>query len=146
MSVEHPWTALNPSGCKSTISVDGDSWGDEVGTPASGDCLSVPIVHVTLAADAQWKVPMSTQIVLYDEVCRILVAMLGEEGAVRRADLSRSTSLQSLGMDSMKYINLLLSLEDIIGKELDEVAEYIDLSEITTVGDLVTLVERLRDL
>ncbi|MFY1650472.1 acyl carrier protein [Solwaraspora sp. WMMB762] len=89
---------------------------------------------------------MSTQIVLYDEVCRILVAMLGEEGAVRRADLSRSTSLQSLGMDSMKYINLLLSLEDIIGKELDEVAEYIDLSEITTVGDLVTLVERLRDL
>ena len=31
-------------------------------------------------------------------------------------------------MDSVKYINLLLSLEDIIGKELDEVAEHIDLA------------------
>lgn len=87
---------------------------------------------------------MSPLASLYDEVCRLLIAMLGEDGA--KADLSPSTPLQSLGMDSMKYINLLLSLEDIIGKELDEVAEYIDLSEIITVGDLVALVERLRDL
>ncbi|WP_431911892.1 acyl carrier protein [Micromonospora carbonacea] len=89
---------------------------------------------------------MSIQTDLYDEVCRVLVAMLGEDGAGRQAELSPSTPLRSLGMDSMKYINLLLSLEDIIGKELDEVAEHIDLSEITTVGDLVSLVERLRDL
>lgn len=89
---------------------------------------------------------MSTQASLYDEVCRVLIAMLGEDGAARQADLSPSTPLQSLGMDSVKYINLLLSLEDIIGKELDEVAEHIDLSEITTVGDLVALMERLRDL
>jgi acyl carrier protein len=89
---------------------------------------------------------MSTQASLYDEVCQLLIAMLGEDGAARQTDLSPATPLQSLGMDSMKYINLLLSLEDIIGKELDEVAEYIDLSEITTVGDLVAMVERLRDL
>lgn len=89
---------------------------------------------------------MSTQMVLYDEVCRVLIAMLGEDGAARQTDLSPATPLQTLGMDSMKYINLLLSLEDIIGKELDEVAEYIDLAAITTVGDLVALVERLRDL
>jgi acyl carrier protein len=89
---------------------------------------------------------MSTQASLYDEVCRVLIAMLGEDGAARQAALSLSTPLRSLGMDSVKYINLLLSLEDIIGKELDEVAEYIDLSEITTVGDLVAMVERLRDL
>jgi acyl carrier protein len=89
---------------------------------------------------------MSTQASLYDEVCRVLIALLGEDGAARQADLSSSTPLQSLGMDSVRYINLLLSLEDIIGKELDEVAEYIDLSEIITVGDLVALVERLRDL
>jgi acyl carrier protein len=76
----------------------------------------------------------------------VLIAMLGEDGAARQAGLSLSTPLRSLGMDSVKYINLLLSLEDIIGKELDEVAEYIDLSEITTVGDLVAMVERLRDL
>jgi acyl carrier protein len=83
---------------------------------------------------------------LFDEVCRVLVAMLGEGGAARRDELSPATPLHSLGMDSMKYINLLLSLEDIIGRELDEVAEHIDLSEIVTVGDLVALVERLRDL
>lgn len=89
---------------------------------------------------------MSTQTDLYDEVCRLLVAMLGEDGASRQADLSPTTPLNSLGMDSMKYINLLLSLEDVIGKELDEVAEHIHLAEITTVGDLVALVRRLRDL
>lgn len=72
--------------------------------------------------------------------------MLGEDVAERRAELSSSTTLQSLGMDSMKFINLLLSLEDSIGKELDEVAEHIDLAETLTVGDLVALVERLRDL
>jgi acyl carrier protein len=96
--------------------------------------------------NAQWKVPMSTQMTLFDEVCRVLVAMLGEDGAARETELSPSTPLHSLGMDSMKYINLLLSLEDIIGRELDEVAEHIDLAEVLTVGDLVALVERLRDL
>jgi len=95
-----------------------------------------------LTASAQWKALMSTQI-LYDEVCRVVVAILGDE-TVHQADLSPSTSFQSLGMDSMKYINLLLSLEDIIGKELDEVAEHLDPAQITTVGDLVALVERLR--
>lgn len=89
---------------------------------------------------------MSTQVSLFDEVCRMLVAMLDKDWATRSANLSPSTTLASLGMDSMKYINLLLSLEDIIGKELDEVAEHIDLAEIITVGDLVALVERLRDL
>lgn len=89
---------------------------------------------------------MSTQASLYDEVCQVLIAMLGEDGAARQADLSPSTPLQSLGMDSIKYINLLLSLEDLIDKGLDEVAEHIDLSGITTIGDLVALVERLRDL
>jgi acyl carrier protein len=89
---------------------------------------------------------MSTQASPYDGVCRVLIAMLGEDGTARQADLSPSTPLRSLGMDSVKYINLLLSLEDLIGKELDDVAEHIDLSEIITVGDLVALVERLRDL
>ncbi|WP_079274901.1 acyl carrier protein [Streptomyces phaeoluteigriseus] len=89
---------------------------------------------------------MPTPMTLFDEVFRVLVAMLDEDVADRRDELSASTPLQSLGMDSMKYINLLLSLEDIIGKELDEVAEHIDLAEITTVGDLVALVERLRAL
>lgn len=89
---------------------------------------------------------MSTEMTLYNEVCRVLVAMLGADGVDRQAELSPSTELQSLGMDSMRYINLLLSLEDIIGKELDEVAEYIDLPMIVTVGDLVDLVERLRKL
>ncbi|MEU9336634.1 acyl carrier protein [Streptomyces sp. NPDC048290] len=89
---------------------------------------------------------MTTPLTPFDEVLRVLVAMLGEDVAERRAELSASTPLQSLGMDSMKYINLLLSLEDSIGKELDEVAEHIELSEVATVGDLVALVERLRDL
>ncbi len=89
---------------------------------------------------------MSSQMVLHDEVCRVLIAILGEGGDAGGADLSPPTPLQSLGMDSIKYINLLLSLEDIIGKELDDVAEHIHLSEITTIGDLVALVERLRAL
>jgi acyl carrier protein len=108
--------------------------------------LRRPATISLLTSSAQRKVAMSTQVRLYDEVCRVLIAMLGEDGAARRAELSPATPLRSLGMDSMKYINLLLSLEDIIGKELDEVAEHIDLAEITTVGDLVALVERLREL
>jgi acyl carrier protein len=89
---------------------------------------------------------MSTQASLYDQVCRVLISILGQEGGARVAELSPSTSLESLGLDSMKYINLLLSLEDIIGRDLDEVAEHIDLAKLTKIGDLVALVERLRCL
>ncbi|GAA3096531.1 hypothetical protein [Streptosporangium carneum] len=78
---------------------------------------------------------MSTQVSPYGEVCRVLVAMLSQDGTVRQADLSPSTPLQSPGLDSRQYINLLLSLEDLIGKELDEVTEHIELSKISTVGD-----------
>jgi acyl carrier protein len=89
---------------------------------------------------------MPIQASLYDHVCRVLSSILGEAGRARAVELSPSTSLASLGLDSMKYINLLLSLEDIIGKDLDEVAEHIDLAKLTKVGDLVALVERLRCL
>jgi acyl carrier protein len=52
------------------------------------------------------------------------------------------TTFQELGFDSIKYINLMLSLEDIIGLELEIIVENIELSSITTLNDLVVVINK----
>lgn len=81
---------------------------------------------------------------IFEEICVILKEfIIGEEA--QNIVLEPSTELESLGIDSVKYINLFLNLEDVIGKELDEVAEFIDMENIQTVNDLVELVQELKN-
>ena len=50
--------------------------------------------------------------------------------------LTAKTKIESLGIDSIKYINLFINLEEIIGKELEDIVDSFDLSSIKTVDDI----------
>ena len=52
--------------------------------------------------------------------------------------------IDTLGIDSIKYINLFISLEEIIGKDLEDIVDSIDLSSIKTVNDVVELAKELQ--
>ena len=75
-------------------------------------------------------------------VCNALREIMPEN--MQQIKLDENTKIETLGIDSIKYINLLISLEEIIGKELEEIVDSIDLSSIKTVKDLVELVEKLQ--
>lgn len=62
----------------------------------------------------------------------------------KTGNINAETRLDSLGFDSIMYIDLILSLETIVNKDLDEIVDEVDLSAIQTVGDVVQLVHRLR--
>ncbi|MBJ6369747.1 phosphopantetheine-binding protein [Snuella sedimenti] len=52
--------------------------------------------------------------------------------------------LENLGLDSIKFMDILLSLEDILGMELEYFIEEIELSEIVRVEDLVNTIDKLK--
>lgn len=79
---------------------------------------------------------------VYFQICEILKEVMPEE--YRDKELSDETQIETLGIDSIKYINLFISLEEIIGKELTEIIDSIDLASIKTVNDIVELVHELR--
>ena len=78
----------------------------------------------------------------FNKVCDALYEVMPEE--LRNIELLPKTKIETLGIDSIKYINLFISLEEIIGKELDEVVDAIDVSSIKTVDDIVKLVNELK--
>jgi acyl carrier protein len=83
-----------------------------------------------------------SEIDCFDQVCTALKEVMPEE--LRTKVLKEDIKIESLGIDSIKYINLFISLEEIIGKELEEIVESIDLSSIKTVNDIVELVQKLK--
>ena len=54
------------------------------------------------------------------------------------------TELEHLGLDSIKFLNLLLAFEDELEMELEDIVEKIDLSIINTVQDIVDVVDDLK--
>ena len=78
----------------------------------------------------------------FEQICTALKEVMPEEN--RNKELSASTKIESLGIDSIKYINLFISIEEIVGKDLEEIVDSIDLSTINTIEDIVKLVAELQ--
>jgi|WetSurMetagenome_2_1015567.scaffolds.fasta_scaffold127140_2 acyl carrier protein len=60
-------------------------------------------------------------------------------------ELTRDTKFEDIGFDSIKFINLLLSLEDLINVDLEVLAAEIDPTSIQKISDVVSLVEKLKN-
>jgi len=56
--------------------------------------------------------------------------------------LTLDTTLEEIGFDSIKFINLMLSLEDVINADLEVIAADIDVASINTINDLVIIVDK----
>ena len=78
----------------------------------------------------------------FEQICKALKEVMPTE--LKDMVLKKDTNIEILGIDSIKYINLFISLEEIIGKELEEIVDLIDLSSIKTVNDIVELVIKLQ--
>jgi acyl carrier protein len=59
-------------------------------------------------------------------------------------ELSKETRFEDIGFDSMKFINLLLSLEDISNVNIDKIVAEIDMSNIDTIQDVVSILEKIK--
>lgn len=79
----------------------------------------------------------------FGQICNALKEVMPKE--LNDLILKEETKIDTLGIDSIKYINLFISLEEIIGKELEEIVDSIDLSTILTVNDIVILVNKLQN-
>lgn len=62
----------------------------------------------------------------------------------RKLDIKYDTKLADLGIDSIKYMTLLIKLEEFVEKDLEEIVKEIDISTIQTVGDVIGLVKKFR--
>lgn len=63
---------------------------------------------------------------------------------IKNIELTPKTKFIDLGFDSMQFINLLLSLEDIIEKDLEEIVAEIDMASIDTIEDVINILESLK--
>lgn len=62
-----------------------------------------------------------------------------------QVELEPQMNLKELGFDSIKFMNLVLNLEDVIGKDIEEIIDEVNnLAMINTIEDVVDLVEELR--
>jgi acyl carrier protein len=77
----------------------------------------------------------------FDQVYRMLRDLLPD---VKEADLKPDTRLEALGFDSIKYINLVLTLEDVVNMGMEEIVGEIDLASVQTIRDVVNLIGTLR--
>lgn len=75
-----------------------------------------------------------------ERVYGVLDALL-QSDAVNRATVSVDTSLADLGIDSIAYLSLVLSIGELVNADLDELVARIDRHPVTTVGDIVDLIK-----
>lgn len=73
---------------------------------------------------------------MLEKVIEIVAKGLGTDAA----ELTAETTLESLGADSLDLMDLVMSFEDEFGVEIDTEA----ISELTTVGSVVTYIEGLQ--
>ena len=53
--------------------------------------------------------------------------------------------LEYLGLDSIKFLNVLLGFQDELDMDLDDIVEMVDLSKLHTVQDLVDLTDEFKN-
>ena len=73
---------------------------------------------------------------MLEKVIEIVAKGLGTDAA----ELTAETTFESLGADSLDLMDLVMSFEDECGVEIDTEA----ISELTTVGSVVTYIEGLQ--
>jgi acyl carrier protein len=78
----------------------------------------------------------------YELVKQLVTNILGDDS--QQVDLKPDTKFENIGFDSIKFINLLLSLEDLIDIDLEVIAAEIDPSSIQTLNDIVELLDKLK--
>lgn len=78
---------------------------------------------------------------MFASVCEVIEKILGHELAGRK--LTPETRLDDIGFDSVRYLDLMLSFEDITDLPIDEIAEHVDLLSIQTIGDAVRFLSKL---
>jgi acyl carrier protein len=54
------------------------------------------------------------------------------------------TELEYLGLDSIKFLNILLGFQEALDMELDEIVAKVDLPKLLTVRDLVNLADEFK--
>lgn len=75
------------------------------------------------------------------ELIKSLVSKLLED---EKISLTMDTKFQDIGFDSIRFINLMLNLEDIINVDIETIASEIDLSSLQTLGDLSEIINKLK--
>jgi acyl carrier protein len=75
-------------------------------------------------------------------VIDVVARFIAEVCAVDRASVQPHSSLLAFGLDSVRLLDLLLSIEEQFGLQLSESDP--DLAGVETVGDLAALIERRR--
>ena len=66
-------------------------------------------------------------------------------GDIDKGDIYPEAELENLGLDSIKFLNILLAFEDILEMDLEDIVEKIDLSTIQTVQDVINLIDKLKN-
>jgi acyl carrier protein len=79
----------------------------------------------------------------FELLSNLIKGILPEEK--RTIELTLKTRFTDLGFDSIQFINLLLSLEDIINKDLEEIVAQIDIASIETIEDVVKVLKTLKE-
>ena len=75
-------------------------------------------------------------------VKNIIKDILSED--LREIEIKLESRFDDLGFDSIKFIGLILNLEDVVDKDIDDIVSEIDLSSLQTVSDVVNFIKGLK--
>ena len=78
----------------------------------------------------------------FELIKQLIITILDDNG--QQIVLLPHTKFEDIGFDSIKFINLLLGLEDLIDIDLETIATEIDPSSIQTLNDIVQLLNKLK--
>lgn len=76
-----------------------------------------------------------------EAVFKLIRDLMDEE--LGELELTEDTKLDDLGFNSIKYIHLLLSLEDVVKMDLEKIVSETDLSDLRTIKDITGMLTRL---
>jgi acyl carrier protein len=81
---------------------------------------------------------------LFEQVAAI-IRRIADEDELEDIRLEPQTGLKYLGLDSIKFMNLILSIEDLVHKDIEEIIDRIgDFEQINTIQDVMDTINNLR--
>lgn len=75
-----------------------------------------------------------------DTVVGLIREIMGEQ-LPPNLSLNADTQLTAIGFDSINYINLVLSLEDLLNVEMEKILQDVDITDFQTIGDIANFVD-----
>lgn len=78
----------------------------------------------------------------FELVESLVLSLLDEKSG--GVTLTPDTNLKDIGFDSIKFLNLFLSLEDIVNVDLETIVSEVDPSSVQKINDVVSIVEKFR--